>query len=157
MKESFVTKRTDPHPLPHSPEKPRNNHGIFGRLLIVLQFDYDSLNFVIVLKVFIVINEIFWFSKIPLGIILLLRSQNFWKVNISYPLIRTRLCAYQGAWNVSFSENFANVINEWSLGILSILLILLSFSNYHSFNYYYFNNITVFSLTSARPQISAVL
>ena len=33
------------------------------------------------------------------------------KTNISYPLIRTRTCAYQGVKNVSFSENFANVLN----------------------------------------------
>ena len=26
----------------------------------------------------------------------------------------TRSCAYQGVRNVSFSENFANVMNEWS-------------------------------------------
>ena len=33
--------------------------------------------------------------------------QIFWKTNISYPLIRTRMCAYQGVRNVHFSENFA--------------------------------------------------
>ena len=37
------------------------------------------------------------------------------KTNVSYPLIRTRTCAYQGVRNVSFSENFAYVLNEWSL------------------------------------------
>ena len=37
--------------------------------------------------------------------------KNFWKTNIPYPLFRTRLCAYQGVRNVSFSENSANVIN----------------------------------------------
>ena len=42
----------------------------------------------------------------------------FQKTNISYPLIRTRTCAYQGVRDVSFSENFANVINEGSLGRL---------------------------------------
>ena len=30
--------------------------------------------------------------------------QNFWKTNISYLLIRTRLCAYQEVKNVCFSE-----------------------------------------------------
>ena len=34
------------------------------------------------------------------------------KTNISYPLIRTRTCAYQGVKNVSFSEDFAYVLNE---------------------------------------------
>ena len=36
------------------------------------------------------------------------------KTNISYPLIRTFSCAYRGV-NVSFSQNFASIINEWSL------------------------------------------
>ena len=33
--------------------------------------------------------------------------QIFRKTNISYPLIRTRTCAYQGVRNVSFLENLA--------------------------------------------------
>ena len=33
------------------------------------------------------------------------------KTNISNPLIRTRTCTYQGIKNVSFSEDFANVLN----------------------------------------------
>ena len=33
--------------------------------------------------------------------------QIFRKTNISYPLIRTRMCAYQGVRNVRFSENLA--------------------------------------------------
>ena len=33
------------------------------------------------------------------------------KNNISYPLIRTRICACQGVKNVSFSENFAYALN----------------------------------------------
>ena len=39
----------------------------------------------------------------------------FRKTYISYPLIQKRKCAYQGVRNVSFSENFANVLNEWFL------------------------------------------
>ena len=42
-----------------------------------------------------------------------MRTQNFRK-NISYPLICTRTCTYQGIRNVSFSENFAYLLNEWS-------------------------------------------
>ena len=34
------------------------------------------------------------------------------KTNISYPLIGTRTCAYRGVRNVSFSENFRDVLNE---------------------------------------------
>ena len=37
----------------------------------------------------------------------------FRKTNISNRLIRTRTCAYQGVRNVSFSENFAYVLNGW--------------------------------------------
>ena len=37
----------------------------------------------------------------------------FPKTNISNPPIRTRTCAYQGVWNVSFSENFTYVSNGW--------------------------------------------
>ena len=36
----------------------------------------------------------------------------FRKTNISNPLIRTHTCAYQGVTNVSFSENFACVLNK---------------------------------------------
>ena len=39
----------------------------------------------------------------------------FRKTNISYPLIRTRTCEYQGVRNVSFSENFAYLLNGWTL------------------------------------------
>ena len=37
------------------------------------------------------------------------------KTNISNPLIRMRSCAYQGVRNVSFSEDFAYVLNGWIL------------------------------------------
>ena len=36
------------------------------------------------------------------------------KTSISYPLIRTRTYAYQGVRNCSFTEHFANVLNEYS-------------------------------------------
>ena len=36
-----------------------------------------------------------------------------WKTNISNPLIRARTCEYQGFRNISFSENFAYVLNGW--------------------------------------------
>ena len=39
----------------------------------------------------------------------------FWKTIISYTLIRTPTRVYQGLRNVSFSENLACVLNEWSL------------------------------------------
>ena len=39
-------------------------------------------------------------------------SANFRKTNISNSLIHTRTYAYQGVRNVSFSENFANVLNH---------------------------------------------
>ena len=48
------------------------------------------------------------------------------KTNISYSLIRSRTCAYQGVRNVSFSENFENVLTKWSLSVL-IIMLLVSF------------------------------
>ena len=40
-----------------------------------------------------------------LGVINLVRTKIFQKTNISWPLIRTPNCAYQGIRNVSFSKN----------------------------------------------------
>ena len=57
-----------------------------------------------------------------LGSIYLLRSKNFVKINISYSLRRRRSCVYQGVRNVSFSENFANVLNGWSLMLMILTL-----------------------------------
>ena len=42
----------------------------------------------------------------------------FRKTNISNPLIHTRTCTYQGVENVSFSENFACVLNGWPLDVI---------------------------------------
>ena len=42
----------------------------------------------------------------------------FRETNISNPLILTRTCAYQEVRNVSFSENFAYVLNGWPLRIV---------------------------------------
>ena len=39
----------------------------------------------------------------------------FWKSNVSYPLIHTHTCTYQGIRNVRFSENHVDVPNEWPL------------------------------------------
>ena len=39
----------------------------------------------------------------------------FRKTNISYPLIRIHMCAYQGIKTFSFSENFAYGQNTWFL------------------------------------------
>ena len=36
----------------------------------------------------------------------------FRKINLSYPLIRTLMCAYQGVRNVSFLENFTQVLRQ---------------------------------------------
>ena len=42
----------------------------------------------------------------------------FRKTSIFNPLIRTRSCAYQGVCNISFSENFACVLNWWPLRLI---------------------------------------
>ena len=45
----------------------------------------------------------------------------FRKTNISNPLTRTRTCAYQRNRNVSFSGNFAYIINGWPLTVIITL------------------------------------
>ena len=45
------------------------------------------------------------------GIIDLVRTQNSQKTKIFYPLLDTRMSAYEGVRNVSFSESFAYVLN----------------------------------------------
>ena len=54
----------------------------------------------------------------------------FPKNNMSYPLIRTRTCAYQGVRNVSFSENFAYVLNEYP----HFIVMNMKFTSTLSFN-----------------------
>ena len=62
---------------------------------------------VILLNPTSLINPRVFFSMLsPYGVVHLVRPQIFQKTNISYPLIRTRTCAYQGV-SVSFSEDFA--------------------------------------------------
>ena len=51
--------------------------------------------------------------RITLGLFNYYVRKIFRKTNIFYPLIPTRACAYQWVKNISFSDNFANVINEW--------------------------------------------
>ena len=52
----------------------------------------------------------------------------FRKTNISNILIRTRTCAYQGVTNVSFSENFAYVLNEWPPMVSSFSRLIIVFN-----------------------------
>ena len=54
-----------------------------------------------------------WRDYAYLVVIILVRTQILRKINISYPLIHTRACTYQGIRNVNFSENFAYVLNGW--------------------------------------------
>lgn len=49
------------------------------------------------------------------GTIHLIRTQNFTKCNISYLMIHTRKCVYQGVKSVNFAETFAYVLDERSL------------------------------------------
>ena len=54
-------------------------------------------------------------SKFSLkGLFIYYIREIFRKTNISYLLIRARTCAYQELRNVCLSENFANILNEWS-------------------------------------------
>ena len=53
-------------------------------------------------------------KHINVGAIHLVQLQTFQKINISYPLKRTSLCAYQEVRNVGFFEHFPYALNEWS-------------------------------------------
>ena len=58
----------------------------------------------------------------------------FRKTNIWNPPIRTRSCSYQGVRNVSFSENFAYVLNGWSVTNMRPCLasIIIKYKEYRS-------------------------
>ena len=62
-------------------------------------------------------------SKMSLEMIELICTQNFSKNQYFLPLIRTRTRAYQRVRNVSFSENFAYVLNECPLFQVSVELV----------------------------------
>ena len=47
-------------------------------------------------------------------------SKNFWTTN-ARARVYVRMYAYQGVRNVSFSENFTNVLNEWFLDDHTVL------------------------------------
>ena len=55
--------------------------------------------------------------KLLLGSFIQYVRKIFRKTSISYPLIRTYTCVYQGVRNVSFSEDFVNILNECSPSI----------------------------------------
>ena len=57
-------------------------------------------------------DDALWIFLLDVNIV---RAQILWKTNISDLLIRTSAGAYQGVRNVSFSENFAYVLNGWSV------------------------------------------
>ena len=63
----------------------------------------------------------------------------FCKTNISYPLIHTRMCAYQGVRNFSFSEYFAFLLKGWSICYYcfnSNIFLYFSFFRLFSIHYY---------------------
>ena len=67
-------------------------------------------------------------ADITYGAILLYVRKFFRKTNTSYPLVCTRMFAYEGVRNVSFSENFAYILNEWSPHRLSVVRNLSFFA-----------------------------
>ena len=60
------------------------------------------------------VNAVFMvlLANITYGAILLYVRKFLRKTNISYLLVCTRMFAYEGVRNVSFSENFAYILNE---------------------------------------------
>ena len=57
-------------------------------------------------EVSIIRNSFYW------GSFILVCTQIFRKTNISYPLIRIRMFAYQGVGNVIFGEKFVQLMND---------------------------------------------
>ena len=56
-----------------------------------------------------------WMKTLALnGLFTSYANKLFRKTNTSYPLIRTLTCGFQGVRNVSFLENFANILNKLS-------------------------------------------
>ena len=54
--------------------------------------------------------------RVTPSIILTLLKYNF-QFKVHFSPTEKRMCAYQGVRNVSFSENFAYVLNGWSLSM----------------------------------------
>ena len=71
------------------------------------------------------------------------------RTDISYPLIRTNTCAYQRRRNLSFLENFAYVLNEWSLNHYKMLHTLYALGSSDKW-IAYFQVITIRSNTSGK-------
>ena len=59
------------------------------------------------------VNGYIFHKKSFMGVIHFVHMQNFPKANISYFLMRTHTCVYQGVRNVSFLETFAYKPSEW--------------------------------------------
>ena len=76
------------------------------------------------------VNAVFMvlLANITYGAILLYVRKFLRKTNISYLLVCTRMFAYEGVRNVSFSENFAYILNEWSPHRLSVVRNLSFFA-----------------------------
>ena len=76
------------------------------------QFRTPLVSFFTSLKV--IFSDVFRIWRRPVRIIHLVCTQNFLKINICYLLIRRRMCTYHVVRNISLSEIFAFVLNEWS-------------------------------------------
>ena len=93
-----------------------------GKWAIVAWWSYSSQKEISWNIFFWVINENSGLQPIKFWANLFFRRNSFSaygsffpKNNISYPLISTRTFAYQVVGNVSFSENFPHLLNEWFL------------------------------------------
>ena len=106
----FVTNAPFLYPL-----KISENHKVFSCFQGVekgcIRNKWLNVNLAMVLMLSVWFNSV---SNRPTGVIHLVSKQIFRKTDIAYPLIRTHTCASQRVRNVSFSENFAHVLNWWS-------------------------------------------
>ena len=98
---------------------------MFG-IMFVLLMQWKPLTITIVvnaLNIFFTYQTV-WNSQVHDILVLVSKflhgRKMFRKSNISYALIRTHMCASQGLRNVSFSENIAYALNEWSPSLVNL-------------------------------------
>ena len=82
----------------------------------------------------------------------------FRKTNISNPPIRTHSCSYQGVRNVSFSENFAYLLNGWSVTKMRPYLasIIIKYQEYRNKTSQVFHNGDVTNFFESFPRKKSV-
>ena len=91
-----------------------------------------------------------WIRDVPLW----LKIANLVHTNFPYPLMRSRMCVYQGERNVSFSKHSAYVLNGWSPVMLVILVLFLDDNGSEVYEAYLKSNFKVRPTVRPRGRLS---